>query len=84
MRDAVLVERAPERRAVGDVALDERDPRALLLGQHEPEPRVVRAEVEPDRLLAEVDECLQRPGAEAAESAGDEQCARRQPSGASW
>ena len=32
MRDAVLVERAPQRRAIGDVSLDERDPPPLLFG----------------------------------------------------
>ena len=70
--DLVLVERSAERSAVRDVAPDERDALALVLVEDESEPRVVRAEVVADRLLAVVDQGLERPRAEAAERAGDE------------
>ncbi len=75
-RDLVLVQSPPERLAVGDVALDEGDARALLLAQDQPESRVVGAEVEPDRLLTEVEERGERPRAEAAEGPRDERALR--------
>ena len=72
VRDVVVVERRADGVQVGHVAFDERHARPLLVRQHESKPRVVRAEVESDRLLAEVEERLQRPRTEAAESSGDE------------
>ena len=75
-RDLVLVECPPERVAVGDVALDERDTRSFVLAEDQPESRVVGAEVEPHRLLAELEERGERPRAEAAERAGDERALR--------
>jgi hypothetical protein len=50
--DPVLVEGASDRSGVCDVALHEPDARPLGVRQHEPQPRVVGAEVEADRLLA--------------------------------
>ena len=76
--DLVLVEGAPERVDVGDVALHERHAGELLFGQDEPEAGVVTAEVVADRVLAVVEESLDRPGAEAAERARDERPALRQ------
>ncbi len=70
--DPLLVEHAPEGVEVGDVALDERDPRPLLLAQRQLEPVRAVAEVEPDRLVAGVEGGLQRPGADAAERTRDE------------
>ena len=68
--DLVLVERAPERVLVGDVALDERHTRSLALRQDEPQSSVVAPEVVADGILAAVEERLDRPGADAAEGAG--------------
>ena len=75
VRDPVVVERRAEGCSVGHVSRDERDQRPLLLGQDEPHACVVRSEIEADRLLAELDERLERPRAEAAERAGDERAA---------
>ena len=68
----------PSAGRVGDVALDEGHPRALIVGEREAQPRVVGAEVVSDGLLAVVDEGLERPGAEAAERAGHERPRLRQ------
>ena len=75
VRDLVLVERAAHRRPVRHVPRHERHARALLLRKHESQTGVVGAEVEPDRLLASVEERLQRPGAEAPERTRDERAA---------
>ena len=72
VRYPVLVESTADRGRIRHVAFEERDPRPLLLGQHEPDSRVVGAEVEPDRLLAQVEERLERPRAEAAKGTGNE------------
>jgi hypothetical protein len=63
VRHPIVVESAPHRFEVGHVALDERDPSALVLRQREPKACVIRAEVVADRLLPQLDERLQRPGA---------------------
>jgi hypothetical protein len=68
VRDAVLVERVRERVAIGDVAAHERD---LDIGC-ESHPPIVVAEIEPDDLHALGGELRARPGADAAECAGDE------------
>ena len=72
VRDLVLVESRAHSRCIGHVAFDERDPCALILRQNEPQPRVVRAEVEPDGLLPELQQRLQRPCTEAPERARDQ------------
>ena len=69
-RDSVRVECAAQRPAVRDVALYERHPCELTLREDEPETGVVASEVVADRLLAVVQEGLDRPGADAAEGAG--------------
>jgi len=67
----VLVERSAESIGIGDVARDERHSAELVFGEDEPEPGVVASEVVADRLLAEIEEGFDRPGAEAPEGAGD-------------
>ena len=73
VRDLVVVECGGDGDRVRDVAFDQGDPCAFLVREHEAKPGVVGAgEVEPDRLLAEAEQRLQRPGADASESARDE------------
>jgi hypothetical protein len=76
-RDLVLVERAAERLAVRHVALDERDAAELILAESEPQARVVASQVVADRVLAVVQQGLDRPGAHAAERARDQGAIRQ-------
>ena len=69
VRDLVLVEQLAEPLAVDDVALDERD----LGVRDEPQAAVVGAVVEADDADALLGEQRARPGADAAERAGDEE-----------
>ena len=73
VRDPLLVERPLERRQVGDVAGDELD-RGELVGGHDLlEPAAVAAEVERDDRRPLADERADRPRADAAERARDEE-----------
>jgi hypothetical protein len=80
-RDLLLVERAAESRAVGYVARHARHTRELVLAQDQPEARVVVPQVVADRILALIEQCLERPRADAAERAGDERPGRLSQAG---
>ena len=70
-RDLVLVERALDRREIGDVALHQHD-RGFVVAEHELESAPVVSEVVADDRVAVVEHAARDPGAEAAERSGDE------------
>ena len=73
VRDLVLVERALDRREVGDVARDVPDRGDGLLVQQQPQPARVGREVEGDDAAAVGKQLVDDPGADAAVRARDEE-----------
>src|SRR5439155_21081126 len=71
--DPVLVEGAPDRVAVGDVAADEGDLRELALRHDEPEPLRIARHIEGHDGRASGHERAYGPRADAPEGAGDEE-----------
>ena len=73
VRDPVLVERPLDGRQVGDVAGDERGGRELVVGHDLGQPASVAAEIVGNDRNALADQRSDRPRADAAEGAGDEE-----------